>query len=410
MAETLINASISFLTDIITSYDGHEQRLKVRQSPRLSYSFTYDAMTKFDAQWLKSIIRIPKTDIYYVPMWHRGCYLSEDYYAGGVMYIDEEFEYCFNNCDVFEVFVRDSPLSSFVNEYRNIKRFGAGYVGLNKRVEKYLLASNTWIFPMRPCYIQTPAKLDYVYANGASTAIVFEDCCERASIKLPNNYINNYQQHDKYNPFKLPEFFNNRVVCLLTPQWVEDSDTNLSVDKLFNTMDTKTGILQYDLRNAKSYDLHTLAISLMSIQQINNMYRFFYQMSGRYKSFYCPTWVNDIEVALPFEATAKAIYTEMPLEQFYKNNTRRKYIVVFTKDWKSFIFRIDDISSEYVVDKLYTKLMVYGDIYEDIPLNNILMVSFFNLVRFNSDDLSLGFESNTVANTTITLQEVDDTE
>ena len=96
MAETLINASISFLTDIITSYDGHEQRLKVRQSPRLSYSFTYDAMTKFDAQWLKSIIRIPKTDIYYVPMWHRGCYLSEDYYAGGVMYIDEEFEYCFN--------------------------------------------------------------------------------------------------------------------------------------------------------------------------------------------------------------------------------------------------------------------------------------------------------------------------
>lgn len=65
------------------------------------------------------------------------------------------------------------------------------------------------------------------------------------------------------------------MVCLLTPQWVEDSDTNLSVDKLFNTMDTKTGILQYDLRNAKSYDLHTLAISLMSIQQINNMYRFF---------------------------------------------------------------------------------------------------------------------------------------
>lgn len=54
--------------------------------------------------------------------------------------------------------------------------------------------------------------------------------------------------------------------------------------------------------------------------------------------------------------------------------------------------------------------MVYGDIYEDIPLNNILMVSFFNLVRFNSDDLSLGFESNTVASTTITLQEVDDTE
>ena len=151
MAETLINASISFLTDIITSYDGHEQRLKVRQSPRLSYSFTYDAMTKFDAQWLKSIIRIPKTDIYYVPMWHRGCYLSEDYYAGGVMYIDEEFEYCFNNCDVFEVFVRDSPLSSFVNEYRNIKRFGAGYVGLNKRIEADTILSSLLGHPLMRC-------------------------------------------------------------------------------------------------------------------------------------------------------------------------------------------------------------------------------------------------------------------
>ena len=36
------------------------------------------------------------------------------------------------------------------------------------------------------------------------------------------------------------------------------------------------------------------------------------------------------------------------------------------------------------------------------------MISFLNLVRFDSDELRLDYESNIVASTSVTLREVDD--
>lgn len=411
MAETLINVSMSFLTDIITSYDGHEQRFKLRQTPRSTYSFTYDAMTQYDAQWLRSIIRIPKTEQYYVPMWHRGFYLMEDYHAGSVFYIDDAFEYCMYGCDVLEVFVRDSPLPyGNPNLYRNIKRFGAGYVGFSKRIDRDLYAANTWVYPLRPCYVKTPATLDYVFSEGAATAISFVDTGEKPSINLPMNYVMYYQKHEHFNSFKMPETYNEKDVCLLTPRWVQDADIHLSVDKLFNTLDTQTGLFQYDLRNAKSYDTHTMELYLMSIEEINNLYRFFYRVFGRYKSFYCPTWASDVEVAMPITAKERAIYTEMPLYDFYKNNTRRKHLIVFTKKWKSYIFKIEEMTTEEITEKTYNKLVLSGDLFEDIAVRDILMVSFFNLVRLDNDELSIGFESNTVASSTLVMKEVDDIE
>ena len=47
MADTQITEKLSFQTDIIQSYSGKEQRIKVRQYPRKFYTYNYDAMDKF---------------------------------------------------------------------------------------------------------------------------------------------------------------------------------------------------------------------------------------------------------------------------------------------------------------------------------------------------------------------------
>ena len=95
----------------------------------------------------------------------------------------------------------------------------------------------------------------------------------------------------------------------ISPQWLADSSIGLSVDKGAYRLDNDTGIFMYDLSNTITYDLYTLEVYLMRHEEINNFKRFFHRMCGMYKSFYMPTWVNDIQIDRDVEANDNAIYT-----------------------------------------------------------------------------------------------------
>ena len=56
----------------------------------------------------------------------------------------------------------------------------------------------------------------------------------------------------------------------------------------------------------------------------------------------------------------------------------------------------------------YGKVLLTDSQEEQINLNNIAMVSFLNLVRLDSDDLQINYESNVVADVTLAMKEVDD--
>ena len=91
MADTKITERYEFKTDIITAWDGHEQRIKTRQLPRHFLTYDYSAMNAYQAQWLKGMNRIRQSDLYYIPMWHNPAYLAEVFVANGkALYIEKE--------------------------------------------------------------------------------------------------------------------------------------------------------------------------------------------------------------------------------------------------------------------------------------------------------------------------------
>ena len=99
------------------------------------------------------------------------------------------------------------------------------------------------------------------------------------------------------------------------------------------------------------------------------------------------------------------------METYYKYNTRHRKIVVFTKDYQSHIFDIDEMETVTREDKLdYTKIKITSEITETIPVKDIFMISYFQLVRLDSDDIEFNYETNTVATTTLSFKEVDDEE
>ena len=263
MADTQITEKLSFQTDIIQSYSGKEQRIKVRQYPRKFYTYNYDAMDKFQAQWLRAILRIPQNEIYYIPMWQDVIHLTEDYYNGSALYVEEETMYNLYGCDMIEVFKHDDLMAGNVNVVRQVKRYSNGIIALVKRVGQNLSYKNTNIFPLKPCRVQSPFELNYVYSNGTSTSANFEEIMEKPTVSIPYNYISDYQEDEYFNRHNLPQYFNNREILTYTPQWIDDDSVSLSINKNVERLDNNTGIVQFDMLNTKSYDTHTMNLYLI---------------------------------------------------------------------------------------------------------------------------------------------------
>lgn len=410
MSGSNITEKFEYLTDVITSYDGHEQRLKLRQYPRHFVSYDYPSMDCFQAQWLRGMGRIRQSDTYYIPMWHNPVYLSESHIAGRALYILPECMLSLENCEWIEIFVKDDVNQQGVNKICKVRKYTDSVIGLQNPIDEFLYTKNTFIYPLRKCSVQPVSNLQYIYSNGTNITHNFEDLLDVPSdMPIPDKYISEYEDYKQRNRWKLPELLDGRQVLTISPTWVDDNSVSLSIDKAVNKLDNYTGLFKYDLRNTKTYDIHTLEISLIYKQAINNMIRFFKRVCGKYKSFYAPTWVNDIQISHNIIVGTNYVYTKWNLiYQFYLSNRRNKKLVIFTKDWKSYILDILTYSYEDIENVRYGKIMFTKPITFNLPVSNILMASYMNLVRLDSDELQLNYESNNVANTTLVMREVDD--
>lgn len=404
--------SFEFKTDIITAYDGSEQRLKTRQYPRHELSFDYDAMNLFQAQWLRGMSRIPQNDLWYVPLWCRPGYLKEDTIEHSkVLYIDTDYAYNFEGCEWIEIFVQDDFMQSGVNIVRRVDHYADGMIALREKIDKVLLKKNTWIYPLMKYSVKPSTSMNYVFSNGTAVTLRFEDLLLEPTVHVPYKYRSEYDEIEKnYNRWNMPKEIDGVEVLLNDPQWIEDESVKLQVDRNINRLDNETGTFVYDLKNYSTYDIHSLDLYLTGAKMINNMIKFFKYRGGRYQSFYCPTYANDFELIFDVMSASNTLYTKYThLYKFYAKNSRKKKIIIFTKSWQCYIRDIMAYTHEVIGGVDYGKLILSEPVGVSLQKKNVLMISYFNRVRFDDDTLTLNYESNVVAQTLLTMREVDDT-
>lgn len=401
-----ITEKYEYKTSIIASYSGKEQRIKTRQHPRHFLSYDYSAMDEFQAQWLRGIMRTKQTDVYRIPMWQDVTHLRTDHVGGKALYIEERSMYQFDNCDALLVFKHDDHLQK-TNLAREIRRYEDGIIGMRRPIHEPLDLRNTWIYPLRRCAIQPASDVNYVFHKGTEVTLNFEDLLYKVneSTQIPHKYVDEFQPTELFNKFNLPLKLDDKLVFTITPQWVDEGSLSLTINKYAHKLDNTTGAFFYDLISPKSADIHSMDLYLMCREMINNVKRFYHKVGGMYKSFYCPSWVQDLTPCRDIKKEDNFIYTEYNnLYKYYVGNPRQKKLVILTKDFQSHI--VDILAYNYE-DKL-GKIMLKAPVGIDIALKDIYMISYMNLVRLNSDDLSLDYESHEVAKTQLTFLEVDE--
>ena len=410
MADTKITEKYEFKTDIITSYTGTEQRIALRNEPRHYLSYDYTAMKPFEAQWLRAVARMKQSTTLYIPMWHTPVYLTEEALVDSKYFkIEETSMFDLRNSQAVMVFKEDS-VKDINHYYRTVSYGDGGVVGLYKKLNSPLNPKNAYVYPLIKCSLQPITSLKYVFSNGTDVTINFEDLQEKSPIIVPNKYL--YDYYDNYkgrNPYNIPYKYNGSDVLTLAPQWIEDSSVTLDIQKQTVKLDNDIGVFSYDSKNDLSYDKNNYSLILMNKAEINNMVKFFYRVKGKYKSFYMPSWVNDFTSCFDIQAGNNFIYTEFDsLYKYYLSNSRKNKIIIFTKDFKSYILNVMSLTYEIIGNIKYGKLLLSSPIDMNLPLSNIKMMSYFNHVRLDDDTLQLNYESTQVAQVDITTMEVDD--
>ena len=416
MAETKITEKYEYLTDIITSFGNKEQRIRLREKPRHTYSFDYSAMTLWDGQWLRAMMRTKINDVHLVPMWHNEMRLTEDYVGNKLLFIRPEHMMNMEGCNMVKVFVKDDYKASGVNTLLDIDAINTNNTLHIKDAYTidFLDMRNAFLYPVKRVALQPSSTLQYVYSNGSEVALNFEDLNYESPVAFPNKFLEEYDVEDSANRFNLPLTHDGLNLFPVSPQWISDDSLSLTVDKWVTRLDNETGSFFYDVKTTNSYDIMTFDLTLMNKPAINNMIRFFRKVCGRWKPFYVPSWANDIEVWTDIRATDNYILTDFHnLDRLYNRNGRRKKIVIFTKDWKSYIYdiftwkRLDFIGKNGNVKHL-CEVILNKQVGVSLPKSNILMVSFLNFVRFDSDELVLNYETTNEAQTTLVMKEVDE--
>ena len=419
MSDTKITETYEFNTNILTSYSGREQRIKTRQYPRHMFSYDYDGMDIYQAQYIRALLRRKQNQTQYIPYWPNVTRLVEDIVGGWMVRIPKESLFNFYNCYSRELFAQDDVTSKDANVVRKVRGYridnatDTAVIELTTPLHAKYKAKATFVFPLIKTVTQPSSEAQYMFARGTHTTLNFECVDTVSKTKLPPSVLPINYDIKEFHYFDIPKEFNDRPVFLFTPSWVEDESVQLKIDKNVTKLDNKTGVFQYDVKSNKCYDTNIWDINLLNKEMIYNMIKFFISVGGMYKAFYLPTWVNDVETYDGFLAGRNFICTELSaMAEYYSSITRNKYIIVLTKDFKSYIFKImgyakDTIAFNDGSKKLMGKILLSETIGTQIPLDNLLMVSYLNLVRLDSDELKLDYESDCVATTTLSFKEVD---
>jgi len=401
---TEISETLEFKTQIHTAWDATEQRMALRGYPRRSIAYAYYGMNAAQSNYLRALSYAKQNEQIEIPLWHAACRLTENAYENySHVSVNTTNLWHFRGCSGVMFWHNDEVGG---DRYFLKALYGDGSLKLTELLEQDYPATSTLVCPTVYGYLKPEDKYS-VYNSDLSTMQLNVDILDDFTLtSLPTAFNeNNFEEWEFKTPFQeaIPVSYLDVDIFPIAPSWTGDIAANFTRNA--NKLDNEVGLPKYDFKSVYSSENKEIEYILSSRSEINNFQRFFIKCKGRLKSFYAPTWLNDMELVK--NATAGQLYmlVKWPLYwKYYSSMSRRKVIVIFFKSGEVKIYPL----SGYSTDSTGTYGKVYFETALTAPLlkSNIRMISFFCLYRFDSDTLTTEYETTGIATISTSFAEV----
>lgn len=285
--------SLEYLTDVMTSFSGDEQRYALRSKPRRILEYT-SLVKKEDAAIAGNLLWGWQNRNYAVPLWFDKSVLTTAASSGGIsLSADTTNRGFFNGGLVLLI------NGSVDYEAVEVSSFTSSTITLAKPLERGWL-SGTSVYPV---------NIARMPMNVGSSQLT--DSVKR----LPVSFVADPVQNDPYIPIVAPTTTHNGYeVILRRPNWAVPID--IDNEFLYETADYQTGGIAYATSTTFPKVTRRFQWDLYSKTEIRLFRELFGRLKGRNRAVYLPTWFSEFE--LWSTEVASSVTIKVKNNEFYR--------------------------------------------------------------------------------------------
>lgn len=356
---------MEWISDVITSYDGTEQRASLLEVPDVGIRYTVRSHSQA-IHYLDSLLWGWQHRIYAVPLWHRGEKLAVTATQGSTTVMVPTTYAGFR---VGGLIMLWSEYSNF--EASEIESIEVDRVQLKRPLQK------TW--------------------PGRTLAVA----CRSA--RLPQEIQTNWQTSDfgtstvdfwlteaeEEAPLDTGLTYRGRPLMMTAPNWI-DGLTEQQVRNL-DVFETTTKARFTKLKNEVPYIVRGFSWFLKDKENIHKFRQWLYARRGRTVPFWSPSWKADMEIAAKAEEGATSLRIKpIGFSQLYTYNDGRQDIAIFLKNGQVLLRRI--LSAGLGSDGLET-LGMDAEFTDPVEISDVRMISYLGQYRLDADAVEMAWKS-----------------
>ena len=354
---------LEWATDVMTAYDGTEQRIQLRGSPRRTFEFSFSASGQ-QRRRLDAAIYDWGARVWAVPVWPDGERLSttrtagsltipvttanRDYHAGGlVMLLNEDGGY----------------------EVTEIDTISSTTLTLLRPLNNTWLAGSCMVYPVRS------ARLPQSHGFSRFTGDFAYGRVRMDAVDINEWPTANETLYRSYPP--LTE----------KPNWTRDID--LTFERKLATLDFGTGERVVVDESDEPNIVSDFGWFLESRPRIAAFRSWLYSRAGKFRAFWVPSWIDDITVVSIIGAQASSIEVEhFNYTRHLVGSLHRKDIRIELKSGAVFYRRI---TGSEEVSATVERLSIDSALGQQVLPSDVALVSFMTLSRLDSDGVEINY-------------------
>lgn len=355
-----VTETLQWLTDILQSKTGYEQRRSLRLSPRIQFDaelLLYDA----ERQFFDLVMIGWGAKTFAMPIWSQQQWLKTAHAAGGmIIYCDTTYR----NFKANRLAIMRGQ-TAFDNETVEIESVLTDRLILKRPLQK-AWAKGTCLAPA------ITARL-----NGQPNLIKRTDRMMRTAISL---IATETLDHDEQMPTTM-----YRGYPVLEQMPNEKNDLTHSYERLLSQLDNKTGLMLQKDHAQEAFGLYQYDWMTYGRQAQATLRALFYALRGSQKAIWLPTFSSDLTLKSIIVASGQTMDVQWcGYSRFAQSQLGRQDIQITLKNGTVLYRRI---TSSTEVDSTTERLAVDTTFPAQILPADILRISFISLCRLSNDSV-----------------------
>lgn len=352
-----VDETWEWMTNVMTSYNYTEQRVKLRDTPRQTSRYRILPNTKESSTALISTILGWIGNWWAVPTWTEQRLVSFLITAGDL-----------------SISV-DTSLGDFHTGWRAIVWEGWNHyevVNVSEVQSNQLLLSTEVLKSFTKAAIVAPVHLGMLASKVPNLART----CNRSVIDLSFQLIDTsvpagYVPSTLYKTYEVLEDLNYTIGGI---------SANQEITRPVTFLDNGQGLIEVQSRDVASLN-DTLGKYLNSDQQIWDYKTWLASLGGRLKPFWIFSWTPDIIITLPFLASdIDLTIQDFRYNKYFADSARRVHLAFVNKSG-GYLYR-------EIVSSTEDTITLDSSLGFDGSMDDLTMICFLKLVRFNSDEVN----------------------